>query len=66
MKRELVDHIFKAYDEAGNKILLCVEASLPPQQFKAARKLILDALGLSGAKGKVSKLLEEQGRAGKS
>lgn len=58
------DQIFKIYSEAKNRILLYVEASVPPEQFRALRKLILDELGLSGAKGKVRDILNK--RAGKN
>ena len=56
---ELFEDVFKIYDESKNRILLFVEASVPPDQFRALRKLILDELGLSGAEGKVKKLLEK-------
>jgi len=59
------EQIFKIYNESKNKILLYIQASVTPEQFQALRKLILDELGLSGAEGKVRKLLEED-RAGKS
>ncbi len=65
MEKELVENIFKIYDEAKNRILLYVEASVSEGQFKALRKLILDELGLSGAEGKVKRFLEKD-RAGKS
>ena len=58
---ELFEDVFKIYDESKNRILLFVEASVPPEQFRALRKLILDELGLSGAEGKVKKLLERGG-----
>lgn len=57
---ELFEDVFKIYDESKNRILLFVEASVPPEQFRALRKLILDELGLSGAEGKVKKLLERR------
>ena len=57
---ELFEQVFKIYDESKNRILLFVEASVPPEQFRALRKLILDELGLSGAEGKVKKLLERR------
>ena len=60
---ELFEDVFKIYDESKNRILLFVEASVPPDQFRALRKLILDELGLSGAEGKVKKLYERQGQA---
>ena len=60
---ELFEQVFKIYDESKNRILLFVEASVPPEQFRALRKLILDELGLSGAEGKVKKLLERNGQA---
>lgn len=60
---ELFEDVFKIYDESKNRILLFVEASVPPDQFRALRKLILDELGLSGAEGKVKKLLERNGQA---
>ena len=56
--------IFNIYDEAKNRILLYVESSVPPDQFRALRKLILDELGKSGAEGKVRRLLERDGQAG--
>ena len=59
MKRELEGNIFKVYDEAKNKILLYVEAAVPPEQFRALRKLILDELGLSGAEGKVKNIFKK-------
>ncbi len=61
------EEIFKIYNESKNRILLYVEASVPPEQFKALRKLILDELGLSGAEGKVKELLNQEikDRAGK-
>lgn len=62
----VAEEIFKIYDESKNRILLYIEASVSPEQFRALRKLILDELGLSGAQGKVKKLLEERTRAGKS
>ena len=59
-----IEEIFKIYDESKNRILLYLEASVPSEQFRALRKLILDELGLSGAQGKVKKLFEEwQGQA---
>ena len=58
---ELFEEVFKIYDESKNRILLFVEASVPPEQFRALRKLILDELGLSGAEGKVKKLLGRRG-----
>jgi len=59
------EQIFKIYNESKNKILLYIQASVTPEQFQALRKLILDELGMSGAEGKVRKLLEQE-RAGKS
>ena len=61
-----MEEIFGIYDEAKNRILLYVQASVSPEQFKALRKLILDELGLSGAEGKVKKLIDGKERAGKS
>lgn len=66
MDNDIAVEIFKIYDEAKNRILLYVEASVSPEQFKALRKLILDELGLSGAEGKVKKLIDGKERAGKS
>jgi len=66
MYQELEIQIGKVLSEAANKILLIVEASMPSEQFRAARKLILDELGHSGAKGKVHKIVEELQGAGKS
>lgn len=66
MDDNLVVEIFKIYDEAKNRILLYVQASVSSEQFKALRKLILDELGLSGTEGKVKKLIDEKERAGKS
>jgi len=54
--------IFRIYDEAKNKILLYIQASVTEEQFVALRKLILDELGRSGAEGKVHKLLERAGQ----
>jgi len=59
------EQIFKIYNESKNKILLYIQASVTPEQFQALRKLILDELGMSGAEGKVRKLLEKE-RSGKS
>ena len=53
------DQILKIYSEAKNRVLLYVEASVSPEQFRALRKLILDELGLSGAEGKVKELLNK-------
>jgi len=58
------EEIFKIYSESKNRILLFVEASVPPEQFRALRKLILDELGRSGAEGKVRELLNKTDRAG--
>lgn len=66
MDTNFIEQIFGIYDEAKNRILLYVQASVSPEQFKALRKLILDELGLSGAEGKVKKLIDEKERAGKS
>jgi len=66
MDTNFVEEIFGIYDEAKNRILLYVQASVSPEQFKALRKLILDELGLSGAEGKVKKLIDGKERAGKS
>lgn len=59
MDRELIEDIFEVYDQAKNRILLYVQASLPNEQFMALRKLILDELGLSGAEGRIKKLWEK-------
>ncbi|MBP9855062.1 MAG: hypothetical protein KBD53_09370 [Candidatus Omnitrophica bacterium] len=59
-----VEKMFEIYDESKNKILLYVESSVSPHQFRALRKLILDELGKSGAEGKVRQLLERHGPAG--
>ena len=59
-----IETIFEIYDEAKNKILLYIESSVSPHQFKALRKLILDELGKSGAEGKVRQLVERNGQAG--
>ncbi|MCK4401704.1 hypothetical protein KAW08_05325 [bacterium] len=64
MENNLPEKIFKVYNEAKNRILLYVEASVPSERFKPLRKLILDELGLSGAERKVRELLKE--RVGKS
>lgn len=58
------EEIFKIYNESKNRILLYVEASVPPEQFKALRKLILDELGLSGAEGRIKQLYENEKREG--
>ena len=61
-----IEQIFKIYDEAKNRILLYVRASVPSNEcYEALRKLILDELGMSGAEGKVKRILEKE-RAGKS
>ena len=66
MDREKIDNIFSIYNEAKNKILLYLRASMQnDEQYKAMRKLILDELGLSGAEGRVRKLLEKE-RAGRN
>lgn len=62
MDRELIEDIFEVYDQAKNRILLYVQASLPNEQFMALRKLILDELGLSGAEGKIKNLWEKHQR----
>ncbi len=64
MENNLPEKIFKVYNEAKNRILLYIEASVPPERFRPLRKLILDEMGISGAEGKVRELLKE--RAGKS
>lgn len=61
-----IEQIFKIYDEAKNHILLYIRASVSSNEcYEALRKLILDELGMSGAEGKVKKILEKE-RAGKS
>jgi len=60
------EQIFKIYNESKNKILLYIQASVTPEQFQALRKLILDELGMSGAEGKVRKLLEKERAGSKS
>lgn len=62
--RDDINGIFKIYDEAKNRILLCLESSVPPWQFKILRKVVLDELGNSGAQGRVRVLLlKENGQA---
>ena len=63
----LSEQIFKIYDEAKNKILLCIRSAIQnDEQYKAIRKLVLDELGLSGAEGKIKHLLGTKDWAGKS
>ncbi len=57
--KNITEEILKIYSESKNRILLYVEASVPPEQFRALRKLILDELGQSGAEGKVKELLNK-------
>lgn len=61
-----IEQIFKIYDEAKNRILLYVRVSVSSNEcYEALRKLILDELGMSGAEGRVKKILDKE-RAGKS
>ncbi len=56
----------EALNEASNQILLYGEASLPPPQYKAFRKLVLNAMGISGVEGKARKIfdtLKQKGQA---
>jgi len=62
MTIEEINELFEIYNEAKNRILLYLEASVSPEQFKALRRLILDELGRSGAEGKVKKLQARAGR----
>ena len=66
MENNLLEEIFKIYNESKNRILLYLQASVSVEQFKELRKLILDELGLSGAEGKARELLKKKERAGKS
>lgn len=62
MTIEELQELSEIYNEAKNRILLYLEASVSPQQFKALRRLILDELGYSGAEGKIKRLQERAGR----
>ncbi len=56
----------EALNEARNRILLYGEASLPPSQYGAFRKLVLNAMGISGLEGKARKIfdtLKQKGQA---
>lgn len=63
MTSEDLDQMLGIYNTAKNRILLYLEAAVPPEQFKALRRLILDELGRSGAEGKVRALMERNGQA---
>ena len=64
MTLEDMEQVLTIYDAAKNRILLYLEAAVPPEQFRALRRLILDELGRSGAEGKVRELTERKGLAG--
>ena len=43
-----------------SKILTMAEAALPPQQFRAFRKLTLDEFGWSGLEGELMEFMNER------
>lgn len=43
-----------------NHVLLCAQAALPPQQFQAYRKLVLDEFGKGGLGKELDRLFEGQ------
>ncbi len=45
--------------ESRNRILSYGELALPPSQFKAFRKLVLDELGRSGLESDLEKILAD-------
>lgn len=49
-------------NERLTRILTIAEAALPPQQFKAFRKLVLDEMGRNGMEAELHRLFEEHGR----
>lgn len=59
-----MEQILQIYSAAKNRILLYLESAVPPEQFRALRRLILDELGRSGAEGKVRELQNRKGQAG--
>lgn len=61
---ELPEQIFKIYRNATNQVLTCIEAAVPPSQFRALRKLVLDSFGRSGAEGRVLELFQGVARKG--
>jgi len=51
-KQEIIDLV----NRRVTHMLLIAEASLPPTQFQAFRKLMLDAFGKSGLVGELERL----------
>ena len=49
-----------------NRVLLIAESSLPENQFRAYRKLILDEFGQSGFGKELDKIFLKEQRTGKS
>ena len=58
MTIEEIKQLSEIYNKSKNRILLYLEASVSPEQFKALRRLILDELGRSGAEGKIQLTFE--------
>jgi len=64
MSRDDLEQVLTIYNGAKNRILLYIEAAVPPKQFHALRRLVLDELGRDGTEGKVRELTERNGPAG--
>ena len=65
METSLSEQIAGIYDHATNRILTIVRCAVPSDScYEALRKLILDEMGLSGAKKKLHLLLERLERKG--
>jgi len=53
-----IDDVIAAISARMNRVLLYGEASLPANQFRAFRKLVLDEFGRSGLQGDLARLFE--------
>lgn len=57
-----VSVLIKMINARKSKVLTLAEASMPPQQFRAFRKLFLGEFGEKGLEGELQKIYTEAGK----
>jgi len=60
MNQSKFDQIIQIYNGVQKKILLVAEASMPEQQYRPFRKLVMDEFGHGGARDKVVDLFKNE------
>ena len=64
-REQLGQRVLEIYGAVSGRVLLVAEAALPPEQFKAFRRLVLDEFGEQGATKQIKRLFKLSSENGK-